>query len=46
MIATKWFPILRTAGNIPRTIDRRIHYLDGYSIDNYMVTSRGASHRQ
>lgn len=37
VIATKWFPILRTAGNIPRTIDRRIHYLDGYSIDNYMV---------
>ncbi len=37
VIATKWFPILRTAGNIPHTIDRRLHFLDGYSIDNYMV---------
>jgi aryl-alcohol dehydrogenase-like predicted oxidoreductase len=37
IIATKWFPLFRTAGNIPRTIRERIKYLDGYSIDNYMV---------
>lgn len=37
VVATKWFPILRTAGNIPKTIDTRLHYLDGYTIDLYMV---------
>lgn len=37
IIATKWFPILRTARNIPHTIQDRIHYLSGYSIDLYMV---------
>lgn len=37
VIATKWFPPLRTARNIPRTIEDRIRYLDGYSIDLYMV---------
>jgi len=37
IIGTKWFPIMRTASNIPRTIDERIKYLDGYSIDLYMV---------
>jgi aryl-alcohol dehydrogenase-like predicted oxidoreductase len=36
-IATKWLPLLRTAGNIPRTIDRRLHFLDGYSIALYQV---------
>ncbi len=37
IIATKWFPILRTARNIPSTIKDRLHYLGGYSIDLYMV---------
>jgi aryl-alcohol dehydrogenase-like predicted oxidoreductase len=37
VVATKWFPIFRTASNIARTIDDRIHFLDGYSIDHYMV---------
>jgi aryl-alcohol dehydrogenase-like predicted oxidoreductase len=37
VIGTKWFPLLRTARNIPRTIQDRIKYLDGYSIDLYMV---------
>lgn len=37
IIGTKWFPIMRTASNIPRTIDDRIKYLDGYTIDLYMV---------
>ena len=37
VIGTKWFPLFRTARNIPRTIQERIKYLDGYSIDLYMV---------
>ena len=37
IVATKWFPMFRTARNIPRTIRDRIHFLDGYSIDLYMV---------
>lgn len=37
VIADKWFPIFRTAANIHKTIDDRLQYLDGYSIDNYMV---------
>jgi len=37
IIGTKWNPFPRTARNIPRTIGKRIHNLDGYSIDLYMV---------
>lgn len=37
VIETKWFPILRTARNIPKTIHDRIRSLDGYSIDVYLV---------
>ncbi len=37
VVATKWFPILRTARNVPRTIGSRLRYLDGYTIDLYMV---------
>ncbi|MBE3040760.1 MAG: aldo/keto reductase [Chloroflexi bacterium] len=37
VIATKWQPFLRTAGNIPRTIENRLHFLGGYSIGNYMI---------
>ncbi|MEA1977621.1 MAG: aldo/keto reductase [Chloroflexota bacterium] len=37
IVATKWFPMFRTARNIPRTIHNRIRFLDGYSIDLYMV---------
>lgn len=37
VIADKWFPLFRTARNIPRTINERIKHLDGYSIDLYMV---------
>jgi aryl-alcohol dehydrogenase-like predicted oxidoreductase len=37
VIATKWQPFLRTAGNIPRTIEDRLHFLGGYSIGNYMI---------
>ena len=37
VVATKWFPLLRTAGSIPRTIGDRLRFLDGFSIDLYMV---------
>jgi len=37
VVATKWLPIFRTAGNIPRTIQDRIRFLDGYSISLYMI---------
>lgn len=37
LVATKWWPMLRTARNIPRTIEDRIRYLDGYPISLYMV---------
>ena len=37
VVATKWFPFFRSASNIPRTINTRLHFLDGYSIGNYMI---------
>ena len=37
VVATKWWPLFRTARNIPKTIDDRLRYLDGYTISNYMV---------
>ena len=37
VVATKWSPILRTAGNIPRSIEDRLRFLGGYTIDLYMV---------
>jgi aryl-alcohol dehydrogenase-like predicted oxidoreductase len=37
VIATKWRPFLRTAGNIPYSIEDRLHFLDGFSIGNYMI---------
>lgn len=37
VVATKWFPMFRTARNISRTIERRIRYLAPYAIDLYMV---------
>ena len=37
VVATKWWPLFRTARNIPQTIDDRLRYLDGYSIGLYMV---------
>lgn len=36
-IATKWMPLLRTAGNIRKTIDDRKKYLKPYNIDLYYV---------
>src|SRR5450759_3172581 len=37
VVATKWFPLLRTASNIPHTIQDRIRFLDGYTISLYMI---------
>lgn len=37
IVGTKWLPYFRTAKNIPRTIDERLRYLNGYTIDLYMV---------
>jgi aryl-alcohol dehydrogenase-like predicted oxidoreductase len=37
VVATKWFPFFKTAGNIAKTIDDRVRCLDGYTIDLYMV---------
>ena len=37
IVATKWWPLFRTANNIPHSIKDRLHFLDGFSIGNYMV---------
>jgi aryl-alcohol dehydrogenase-like predicted oxidoreductase len=37
VVATKWWPMFRTARNIPRTIQDRIRFLGGYTIGLYMV---------
>lgn len=37
VVATKWWPLFRTARNIPKTIQDRLRYLNGYSIGLYMV---------
>ena len=37
VIGTKWAPILRRARNMRRTINNRIKYLNGYTVDLYMI---------
>ena len=37
VVATKWFPVFRTARSIPRTIAKRIECLSPYQIDLYQV---------
>ncbi len=37
VVATKWLPLFRTAGNIKRSINTRLRFLGGYNIDLYMV---------
>ncbi|MEN8172322.1 MAG: aldo/keto reductase [Chloroflexota bacterium] len=37
VIATKWMPLFRSAGNISKTVHDRIRYLDDFSIDLYIV---------
>jgi aryl-alcohol dehydrogenase-like predicted oxidoreductase len=41
VIGTKWFPLLRSARDIPRSIEDRIRFLEGYTIDLYMVHNPG-----
>jgi aryl-alcohol dehydrogenase-like predicted oxidoreductase len=36
-IATKWFPIMRFAGNIGKSITSRLNFLDGYTIDLFQI---------
>lgn len=37
VIVDKWMPIFRTAGNISRTINKRLDLLGGFTLDLYMV---------
>lgn len=37
VIETKWNPIFRRAQNMQKTINDRMRYLDGYSIDLFMI---------
>ncbi len=37
VVATKWFPLFRTAGNIPKTISDRLRFLGGFPIDLYYI---------
>jgi len=37
IIATKWWPLFRTASSIKNTIDDRLHYLGGYPITLHQV---------
>ena len=37
VVATKWWPLFRTARNIPKTIEDRLRFLNGYGISLYMV---------
>ena len=37
LIATKWRPFLRTANNIPISVEDRLRFLGGYSISNFMI---------
>jgi aryl-alcohol dehydrogenase-like predicted oxidoreductase len=49
VIATKWFPLLRTAGSIRRTIGERLARLRGFGIDLHQVhapVGSLSSHRQ
>jgi aryl-alcohol dehydrogenase-like predicted oxidoreductase len=39
VIATKWFPVFRTASNIPKTINNRLRFLDNYPVDLYYIHS-------
>ncbi len=42
IVATKWMPVLRRAKSILETIDERLSYLDGFSIDLYQIHNPGS----
>ena len=37
LVATKWWPLFRTAVNLRRSIEDRLRHLDGFSIDLYQI---------
>ncbi|MCG6987165.1 MAG: aldo/keto reductase [Gemmatimonadetes bacterium] len=37
VIATKWFPVMRTAGSIRRTLDQRLAHLAPFAIDLHQI---------
>ncbi len=37
VIATKWFPLFRTANHIRRSISERLRFLEGFPIDLYYI---------
>ena len=37
VIATKWWPLFRTASNMRRNIKDRLRYLDGFEVDLYQI---------
>lgn len=37
IVATKWFPVFKTAKSITKTIDKRLEYLSGFRIDLYQI---------
>src|SRR5512142_3098009 len=37
VIATKWWPLFRTSGNIAHSINDRLRFLEGFPIDLYYV---------
>lgn len=49
LIASKWFPLARSASSIPKTIDTRLKYLQVPTIDLYQIhqpTSRSSLDKQ
>jgi aryl-alcohol dehydrogenase-like predicted oxidoreductase len=42
IIATKWFPLLRWAGSIKKTIDKRLEYLAPFPIDLHQIHFPGS----
>ncbi|NOR53227.1 MAG: aldo/keto reductase, partial [Candidatus Aminicenantes bacterium] len=37
IVATKWFPVFKTARSITKTIDKRLENLSGFRIDLYQI---------
>lgn len=37
IVATKWFPVFKTARSITKTIDKRLEHLSGFRIDLYQI---------
>ena len=37
IVATKWFPVFKTAKSITKTIDKRLEHLSGFRIDLYQI---------